>query len=92
MQSPLFHAFKKISVRHQLEPKENPMEEQNASTQRPLEEVQKDYSTTCAQLGEKMYQKALIESQMNQMQNRLNEINLEANALKAAQDQAVTDA
>lgn len=46
---------------------------------RELKEINQEYGTICAQLGEKVYQTALLQSQMKELQKRCLELQEEGN-------------
>lgn len=52
---------------------------------RPLEEVQKDYATSCAQLGEKVFHSALVQQEINNLHQKISLLNQEASELKRAE-------
>jgi hypothetical protein len=74
---------------------ENPVTGVKASNPaRPVAEIQAEYQQICAQAGERQYQKAIIEAQLQQMNQRLMELGQEHNAAIANQptkEQVETD-
>ncbi len=60
---------------------------------RSMEEVQKDYTSQCALLGDAQYKLSVMEADIRAMKRRLKNINAEAKGIAAQQPQEeATDA
>jgi len=57
---------------------------------RPLDEIQKDFNQNLLLAGEKEYRLRVLQSELHQIYNKINELNLEAHKQKEVNDETTT--
>lgn len=68
-------------MRRKLKSSNIPEVEKEQKPPRALSEIQNDYKEACAALGDRSYRIAVLQAEVHAIQNKLAELNKEANAI-----------